>query len=169
MSQFDISFPSLIWNSIPTAMRKAVHYAWLKCLCTPVVYLQNLFNTNRTGNLYLLNHDSQVCYLRAVLNDQFDNTSRRITIIDPPYDDPITLWRVSETTPHGTEPLQPLYTVSESMPLLPLYLSTEVGIDNNCFIVKLNGVTLTTDATNQLTGLTNQYRLPSRNVWGIQG
>lgn len=45
----------------------AVHYAWLQF---------------RRQNIYNLAHNSQKCYLRAALNDRFDNQLRRIRIDD---------------------------------------------------------------------------------------
>lgn len=42
-----------------------IHYNWLQF---------------RKDNLYKLNHNSQVCYLRKALNDRFDPIQRRIII-----------------------------------------------------------------------------------------
>lgn len=54
--------------------------AWVKSLCFPVADLYDVWNANRTENLYMLMHNSQVCYLRAALNRSFDAEKKRIRI-----------------------------------------------------------------------------------------
>jgi hypothetical protein len=48
----------------------------------PVASVKSAFDDYRTATNYRLNHNGQVCYLRAVLNDYFDPILRRITIND---------------------------------------------------------------------------------------
>ena len=160
----------MVWNQIPTRMRQLVNYAWLKCLIAPCAYLKGLFDTNRAANLYFLAHNSQVCFIQAAINDTFDPVSRRLYIADPQYDDPLVVFTVTEIPPDTTVPL---YLASETtptgaQPILPLYLESEVGIDNNCFVVMVpTALALTSDQINQLRGMVDEYRLPGKNNYTI--
>ncbi|WPC13622.1 hypothetical protein LEQ04_08415 [Riemerella anatipestifer] len=52
------------------------------CVALSASGLLDRFNFNRNENLYNLQHNGQVCYLRKVLNDRFDVSQRRILIVD---------------------------------------------------------------------------------------
>lgn len=79
---FNIDIDRLIILLTPTFLRSAVLLAWLKALCEPLYFVQDLFLENCKNNLYNLAHNGQVCKLRAVLNDRFDISQRRIYIND---------------------------------------------------------------------------------------
>jgi hypothetical protein len=49
---------------------------------SPLAYLHTRFTLFRRETNYRLTHNGQVCYLRAVLNGNFDPIERRITITD---------------------------------------------------------------------------------------
>ena len=51
-------------------------------MVSPLEQVLDWFTNSRRDNLYNLDHNSQKCYLRAVLNDRFDISSRRIRIED---------------------------------------------------------------------------------------
>ena len=67
---------------IPTFLRKPKLIAWLRTLATPLHKLLYDFQQARQADLYNLAHNSQVCYLRKALNDEFDPQLRRIKIED---------------------------------------------------------------------------------------
>ncbi|MCT4647556.1 MAG: hypothetical protein N4A74_21390 [Carboxylicivirga sp.] len=79
---FEIDFNKVVLWLVPRVMRTAFNVAWLKELVRPVVSLYNEFTNKRADDLYRLNHNGQVCYLEAVLNDAFDISLRRIYISD---------------------------------------------------------------------------------------
>lgn len=78
MSIFNINYPVLLNYLLPVRKRKSIRLAWLGALVAPVVYIYQLFYTNRANNLYYLRHSSQVCFLVAALNDIFDPVLQRI-------------------------------------------------------------------------------------------
>lgn len=84
---FEIDFKKLIVLLLPTFLRKPVLFSLLKALIRPVVILYDDFKTQRTKNLYRANHNGQVCYLRKMLNDYFDNDLRRMSIAEGNADD----------------------------------------------------------------------------------
>lgn len=51
-------------------------------MVAPLDQVLDWFTLSRRDNLYNLAHNSQKCYLRAVLNDRFDIALRRIRIED---------------------------------------------------------------------------------------
>lgn len=79
---FDIDIKKLIILLLPIDLRKSKIVAFLRAMVTPLASMHYRFTVKRTADLYKLNHNSQVCYLRAALNDSFDIEARRIRIID---------------------------------------------------------------------------------------
>lgn len=79
---YKLDFYRLAVLLLPTFLRKGKMIAWLKVLITPIVSLQYKFQRKRKDDIYKLNHNGQVCYLRKVLNDRFDKEKRRIKIVD---------------------------------------------------------------------------------------
>ena len=79
---YDIEYKKLINLLLPTFLRDRTHAFWLQTLLTPLMHLYNAWYANRTQNIYKLEHNGQVCYLRKVLNDQFDPIWGRIIITD---------------------------------------------------------------------------------------
>ncbi len=79
---YDIDVKKLSVLLLPTFLRKPKMVAWLHSLVTPLVSLHYVFMQKRAADLYNLNHNGQVCYLRGALNDAFDVELRRIQITD---------------------------------------------------------------------------------------
>ena len=77
-----LSIDKLVVLLLPTFLRKPKLVAWLRALATPLHKLLYDFQQARTADLYNLAHNSQVCYLRKALNDEFDSEQRRIRIED---------------------------------------------------------------------------------------
>ena len=81
----NIDFEKLIGFLLPTFLRKRKMLAWLWSLTAPLKSIHYNFYQKRNalnGDLYRLAHNGQVCYLRKLLNDNFDNEKRRIRILD---------------------------------------------------------------------------------------
>ena len=77
-----LNIDKLVVLLLPTFLRKPKLVAWLRTLATPLHKLLYAFQQARTADLYNLAHNSQVCYLRKALNDEFDPQQRRIRIED---------------------------------------------------------------------------------------
>lgn len=63
-------------------MRKPLIVVLLQIATIAIRLRHSDFLTNRSSNLYRLNHTGQVCYLRAVLNDAFTDRSCDFRIED---------------------------------------------------------------------------------------
>ena len=77
---FNVDWIRLVILMMPTYMRSALMQAWLSLQVEGVSFIHYNWLQMRKANIYDLAHNSQICYLRAVLNDRFDATLRRIEI-----------------------------------------------------------------------------------------
>ncbi|MEG3973471.1 hypothetical protein QT970_02480, partial [Microcoleus sp. herbarium8] len=74
---YSINWAKFIISNLPYHERKPKTIKWLNVVLKPIVRLHIAFLAFRNQALYKVNHNSQICYLQAVLNDSFDNTQRR--------------------------------------------------------------------------------------------
>jgi hypothetical protein len=77
---YKINYNILSLSLLPTFLRKLKLVSYLKVLIEPIKQLYYNWFQFRSTNLYKLAHTGQVCYLRKVLNDEFDPQDRRIRI-----------------------------------------------------------------------------------------
>lgn len=99
MNLFNVDFEKLVRQVMPTELRKPRLLALILAMVSPIVRLHGLFLVYRAATFYDLEHNSQVCRMQAVLNDEFDNTDRRIRIVDGPGEDPLYLFQPDELKP----------------------------------------------------------------------
>lgn len=81
-AMYNFNIDKLLVLLTPTFLRKPKLVAWLRTLAMPLNKLLDDFKVHRERDLYNLTHNSQVCYLRKALNDEFDPQLRRIKIED---------------------------------------------------------------------------------------
>lgn len=81
-AMYNLNIDKLLVLLTPTFLRNPKLVAWLRMLATPLHKLLYKFQRARQADLYNLAHNSQVCYLRKALNDEFDDEQRRIRIED---------------------------------------------------------------------------------------
>lgn len=79
---FDVDIRKLAVQLLPTFLRGATMQAYVKALVKPISDVHYQFVMKRKDNLYIMAHNGQKCYLRAVLNDKYDFDQRRIQIDD---------------------------------------------------------------------------------------
>lgn len=79
---FNVNWKKLAVLLTPTFLRGEKMTAWLELIIEGVNQVHYQWLQLRKNNIYSLAHNSQVCYLRAALNDRFDNEQRRIIILD---------------------------------------------------------------------------------------
>ncbi len=167
MGVYDINYDIVTRQATPVRLRKPRRLAWLRVLASGVKYVYVLFMAYRTDTLYKLRHNSQVCYMEAVLNDAFDSVERRIYIDEGPEEDPIWLYLEEEEKDVW------LALVSE-LPVDPddyaaptwLYTDMEMITTGAQFIVYYpEGLAF--DLA-RMRALINYYRLPSKYNYLIQ-
>jgi hypothetical protein len=159
MSLFDIDPIALMRQSVPAQLRKNRLMALIEVLAVPFVFLFNLFKARRAETLYRLAHNSQVCRMEAVLNDQFDHLFRRIRIVDAPEIDGLFLFRRDEQ--------KPLFVYRKNEPAHAyMYRRQETSTDGGPgFIVKVPAAVAYDPAL--MRALINEYRLASKNNYKI--
>ncbi|MCD8041450.1 MAG: hypothetical protein LUH10_00140 [Tannerellaceae bacterium] len=84
MSKYDIQLRKLGMLLLPAFLRKSLLCAFVYTIVSPLENIYGRFMNFRLESLYRIKYNGQVCYLRAVLNDQFDPLQRRITITENP-------------------------------------------------------------------------------------
>lgn len=96
---YNINFEKLVEMLLPVFLRKPIQLFFLKCLVKPIAQLHIQFLAFRAESLYKLNHNSQVIYMQAMLNDSFDNDLRRIKIRNAEIKQPVWFYEVEEEKP----------------------------------------------------------------------
>lgn len=89
MNIYNVNYPRYVTSLVPVPKREPITLAWLKCAVKPLIELQATFRAFRDSTAYKLAHTGQVCYLQAVLNDEFDPNLRRIRIGNVGYLEPV--------------------------------------------------------------------------------
>lgn len=148
---FNVDFDKLLTWLLPALLRKPVFFAWVQTLCSPVKQLYDEFIAKRTTDLYVLNHDSRVFSIQAVLNDRFDNVNRTIYLTDGFAKPRIYLYTPEENKPVYLNPTIPVYNEGDY---------GDTGID---FIVWVpNAVAISNQDLIEMTSLVNKYKLASK-------
>ena len=160
MSYYDIVFNNVINDQLPDLLRTDLNVRWLRVLMTPIRWLYYVFYANRIANLYYLQHNGQVCYLEAVLNDMFDTYLRRIYIVDAAYAEAISLYTRVESHPVV------IYTRAEAQPL-PLYTRDEISIADSADVFVVMVPVDVTFSEVRMRSLIDKYRLPSMKAYSI--
>lgn len=83
---FAVNMKRLALLTLPTWLRRPLAGALVYAGVAPLGRLLQELRTYRISTRYRLRHNGQVCKLRGVLNDLFDEEQRRIRILDA--DDP---------------------------------------------------------------------------------
>lgn len=78
-----INFHRLGAHQLPVHLRQPRMLALIRALTAPLYTVQRFFLTYRDETIYKIEHNGQVCYLQGALNDTFDDSLRRIRIVDP--------------------------------------------------------------------------------------
>jgi hypothetical protein len=77
-----IDFDRLLVWLLPPFLRKIRMVSWLRALITPIYVMYVEFIAFADNANYRLRGTGQVCSMQRVLNDRFDTSLRRISIID---------------------------------------------------------------------------------------
>lgn len=77
---YKVNWHKLGTSLLPVFLRKKRLLAFIKVLLFPLYSLHAEFARFKADMIYRQSHNSQVCYLEAVLNDEFDDLQRRIKI-----------------------------------------------------------------------------------------
>ncbi|MBB6499108.1 hypothetical protein [Pedobacter cryoconitis] len=146
---YKIDFKKLAVLLLPTFLRKNLITGYIQALVTPISMLYQLWYIKREDNLYKLDHNGQVCYLRKVLNDLFDAELRRIFIDDGNRFKRTYLYTMAENQPHylGSLYLQPSTSFADTGTDFKVMIPSELNTQTNHY---------------QLIALVDFYKLASK-------
>jgi hypothetical protein len=77
---YKIDFNRLGILLLPTFLRKQNLVAFIQTLLLPIDSLYYIWYNWRIDNIIKIEHSGQVCYLRKILNDEFDPVRRKIRL-----------------------------------------------------------------------------------------
>lgn len=148
MTQFRIDIDRLVTLLLLPDLRVRFNFIFVRAMVQPVASLLDKFKLNRSNNLYDLEHNGQVCYLRSMLNDWFDPSERRITIEDTV--------RYNWTFIYPEAADQPLWL--ETVPVASEAYTSDEGVD---FTVNVPAE-LGTGIKPRMISLINYYKLAGK-------
>lgn len=96
MNVYQINWSKFINDLLLIELRKPSLKAFLNAVLTPIKNAHADFLAYRLKTLYRVQHNSQIVYMEAVLNDAFDNTFRRIRIQNVAFRDPLFFYEPEE-------------------------------------------------------------------------
>ena len=146
---YNINWRTFIILNLPVFLRKIRSIKLLEVFFKPVVLLHLEFLEFRRQALYKVNHNSQICYLQAVLNDSFDNIQRRIIIRNAKIKEPLWFYEPEENKPvvfYESEDNKPIYFREEwellgdgadFTVLVPIDLKPLTALEEVAFLIKM--------------------------------
>lgn len=96
---YTLSFNKFGVHMLPMDLRKPKMVAWVNSMLKPVANLHTNFINYRRKTVYKIDHTSQVFSLEKVLNDAFDQSERRIYIVDGVYRSALYFYNPEENAP----------------------------------------------------------------------
>ena len=149
---YNINWRKFIIENLEVDLRRVKTVKWLEVLFKPIIWLHIEFLAFRTQALYKVNHNSQICYLQAVLNDSFDNVQRRIIIRNAILKQPVWFYEPEEQKEvwfYEPEANKPVYFYEESeflgdgadfLVLVPIDLKPSNATEEIAFKIKMEGL-----------------------------
>jgi len=157
---YDIDYNLFIRRLLPSFLRKPITLDWLTVLVSPIVFLYNDFINFRVDILRQLSYTSQTVVFEKLLNDNADNTSRRIyienviLIVEAAF-----YYQLQETTPIIDDEFS--YMLSEGDQASDYFIETlSETLAQVDFIVHVP--TDLTDKENFLINLIDRYKLAGK-------
>lgn len=77
---YNVDYKRLVMHLLPTFLRQPCIFGLLRAALVPLEQLHSMFLAKRKAQIYKLTHNGQVCYLTAVLNDNFPSGVARFSI-----------------------------------------------------------------------------------------
>lgn len=152
---YNTNYSLLISLLLPIIFRKNILTTLLRSMINPLELNNDLF-TAFVQSLDVSSY-SQICYLEAMINDEFDFIDRRIEVRNNEYDfDALINWR-KETDKRIVIPL------ADSKQRVLFSAKGHIGTNENDFeIVFPLGWTLSKSETGKLKQMVNMYKLSSK-------
>lgn len=99
MNYYNIDFRELANKLTPPFLRSLKNIDFLEAILKPLEEVNLKFKSFRRSSIYKVKNNGQIVYLQAVLNDTYDNSQRRIYILDFPIFNPVYVFPVNDQKP----------------------------------------------------------------------
>lgn len=96
MKVYEINWSKFISDLLPIDLRKPLLKGFLNAVLKPIKTAHADFLAYRLNALYRVQHNSQIVSMEAVLNDEFDNSFRRIRIQNVKFRDALFFYEPEE-------------------------------------------------------------------------
>lgn len=155
---YNISFSRAAMLLLPFIIRQRLVLAFIAAFMQPLERMNEEFESYRSSLDTSVN--SQICYMRAMLNNHFDYYERRIRVRTVMINEPFhLLWSERQ----GDYSMLYDEDGEEYTPLPLLNSDGQIGSDNKDFeIVFPEGHILSDNDKNQLAALVNNHKLASK-------
>lgn len=152
MKIYQINWGKFISDLLLIELRKPSLKAFLNAALKPIKNLHTAFLAFRLSALYRVQHNSQIVYMEAVLNDEFDNTFRRIRIQNVKFRDAMFFYEPEENKEvffYDPTDMMPKFFYDEDdyagngvdfIVCVPPILKPDNVIDENAFLTKMHGL-----------------------------
>lgn len=151
MFQLSLNIKKLAVWLIPVWLRNSLFILIINASVQPLKQLYNNYVAFVKSTLYRLQHNGQICYLQAVLNDKLDNEQRRIFISNFTSIAALYVWAETDLRDINFENTIYIYTFS---------MYGDGGVD---FIVnKPSSVANNTNELAFLKSVVDEYKLASK-------
>lgn len=151
MFQLNLNIKKLAVWLIPVWLRSTLVILIINASVQPLKQLYNNYVALVKSTLYRLQHNGQICYLQAVLNDKLDSEQRRIFISNFTSIAALYLWAETDLRDVNFENTIYIYTFS---------MYGDGGVD---FIInKPSSVANSTNELALLKSLADEYKLASK-------
>lgn len=159
MKLFKIDYKRLVLLLLPPCLRYPRIYALLLALTFGIEGLYRSFSRQREADLTRLRRNGQVCYLRALLNEELDPEQQRIRIGDASLPGE---WIMAYTESAAYQLLINTEPGTEGRPVPVLYDEAAILENTSFFTVYVPWNEDMDDMTNRLRSLMNGYKLLSK-------
>ena len=158
---FQVDYKRFVALLLPTFLRRPVLFGLLRAAVMPLELLYGRFCSARSGHIYRLTPNGQVCYLRACLNDHFKSKTGTFEIISMEREGE-WIFAVTETGERvpitiSEDNISPL----EDVPVV--YNETMLNTAQNDFIVSVPADVWDTNKE-EIKAMVDKYKLISKRA-----
>lgn len=153
--KLNLDFKKVFIDFVAVKIRREKMTAWVEALLSPLQSLHDQFVLWHTKIRYDLSFTGQQVYLEHLLNDVYDDNSRRIYIDDPSGTVIFSNFIFNKIE---AQPAKYIYNKSEAQPSSFVYNKSEASVSTDDFIVYVPSTIFTNPVEIAMKQLIDKYR-----------
>lgn len=154
-----INIINYIKQLVPSSLVATNSTSYLRVILSPVDYVCSLFQQFKNQVVYKLSKNSQICYFESLLNNQFDNTERRIFITDAESIDMLIAYEYLDIPKHIIV-CENIVDFADYQVIA--YKNEIIGDNLHKFIINVPNETPVVLREDELRAFVNRYRLAGK-------